>query len=88
MPLPLQSQLARIELITFHRSLYRPVASYIRLAMPLHRLATTITILVCPDDRPIVFPLHRVQMDNTSVRTFILKVHEPRVTDAGFTQPP
>src|SRR5690606_3278675 len=76
MPLPLQSELGRIEIITFCWCYNRVCLSDVRLPIAHNRLPTIIFIIYA-HYRPTIFPLDRLQMRYTTVRPFILKMNEP-----------
>ena len=80
MPFPLQPQLASIEFITFHRSLYGISPAHIRFAIDSDRFTATVTVFIHTDYRPVIHPGHRIQMNHTSVHRLILKMYKPRFT--------
>ena len=77
MPFPLHSQLTGIELVTVRRCFYRVILAYIGLFITGYWFATTIAVLIFSNYRPVVYPLHRVQVNDTPIHGFILKVNEP-----------
>jgi hypothetical protein len=86
MPLPLQTELVAIKLITRLWRLNRILAANVRLAISGDRLTLSVSIRICTDNGPIVNPLHRLQVHNAAVSASILKVNEPRL--AGFQLDP
>src|SRR5512133_935673 len=42
-----------------------------------HRFPDSVTVLVCPDDRPVVDPPHGLQMHYPAVSSFFLEMDEP-----------
>ena len=77
MPLPLRRKCISVEFVTFLRSADRICLTYIRLFVSQDRFATAVTVFIDTDHRPVVHPLHRLEMHNTSVSADILKVEEP-----------
>ena len=84
MPFPLQAQLPCVEFITLNRCLYRISPAYIRLFISFYRFTTPISILVLPNHGPIIFPLHRIQVQNSTIHSFILKIDKPRLACTSF----
>ena len=72
-----------IEFVTLRRSSYRIGLSHIRFLISRYRFTATVFILVHSDYRPVIYPHHRIQMNHTSVSTFILKMDEPRFSSVG-----
>ena len=79
-PLPLRRQGVAVELIAFLRSTYGVCLTYIGLAVGQYGFAASVPVFICSDYRPVVNPLHGLQMYYTSVGAYILKVHEPVFT--------
>jgi len=88
MPFPLQAQLPCVEFITLNRCLYRISPAYIRFFIAFYRFTTPISILVHPNYGPIIFPLHRIQVQDSAIHGFILKIDKPRLACTGFHPSP
>ena len=48
------------------------------------RLTATVTVFVCSDDRPVVYPFHRLQMHDTAVSAYILEMKDPVFSGRGI----
>ena len=69
-----------IELITLRWSGYRISLSYIRFLISSHRFTATVLVFIRSDYRPVIYPVHRIQVNHTSVSSLILKMNKPRLT--------
>ena len=78
MPLPLQAQLV-FEFITCLRGLDWIFATNTRLPVSENGLTLSITIAIDSNDWPVFLPLNRLQVNNSSVCSSILKMDELRL---------
>ena len=83
-PLPLWRKGITVKLITFLWSTNGICLSYIRFPVSQNRLTATVTVFVCSDDRPVVYPFHRLQMHDTAVSAYILEMKEPVFSGRGI----
>ena len=77
MPLPLRREYISVEFVAFLRCTDGIYLSYIRLFVGHYRFAATVTIFVDTDYRPVIHPLHRLQVNKATISAYILKVEEP-----------
>src|SRR5437762_2126486 len=82
MPLPLKSETFVVEVITGLRDRDVVLSGDVRFAVAQDRLADPVAVDVDPDQRPIVLPLHGLEMRDASVDAGVLKMNEPPL--AGF----
>src|SRR5688500_1927355 len=87
MPLPLKPQCVSIKFITFSNTSHGILTSDIRFCESGNRLSYSIAILVLTHHRPIVNPTDWLKMNDTSIGSFILEVHKPRLTIGSIYQP-
>ena len=76
-PLPLQAKHCAVEFVTSLRHGHGPHAPDIGLSVHQHRLALPRAAPVLSDDRPVVAPFHRFEVNDAPVSAPVLEMEEP-----------
>ncbi len=87
MPLPLKAEVDVVEFVALLRSGLGICLAHVGLLICAHRVAAAVAILVDTHHRPVLDPVHGVEVHDTPYRAYILEVDKPVLAAVGSIDP-